>query len=146
VIRGDSDAEVIGECFTALLGLISQRSLGFVAEYLHTGDDEVAEMAALALGESRIPAAFGVLRDAWMKKLSAPVRRAVLFALATLRRDEAFDFLLSLLETNEQDGAAVISALAIHKKDEGLTQRLREQLNKTASQRLQALFEKEWGS
>jgi hypothetical protein len=69
-----------------------------------------------------------------------------LFALATLRRDEAFDFLLSLLETSEQDGAAVISALAIHKSDDALTQRLRERLNKTGSSRLQALFEKEWGS
>jgi HEAT repeat protein len=146
VIRGDSDPEVVGECFTALLGLMAQRSLGFVAGYLRSDSDEVAEMAALALGESRMTAAFPVLRDAWLGKIGAPVRRAVLFALAMLRRDEAFEFMLSLLDKYEQDAAAVISALAIHKDDVVLRDRLAQTLKTTGRPHLDALFKREWGA
>lgn len=144
VIHGDSDAEVVGECFTALLGLTPQRSLAFVAGHLSSGNDDVAEMAALALGETRMTGAFPVLRDALQGKMSRPVRRAVVLALAMLRRDEAFDYLLALIEHQEPDAAAVISALAIHKGDPALRERVAEKLKRLDSARLYELFEREW--
>ena len=144
VIHGDRDAEVVGECFTALLGLTPQRSLAFVAEYLSSGNDEVAEMAALALGETRMTAAFPVLRDALLVNMSGSVRRAVLLALAMLRRDEAFDYLLAVIERQEPDAASVISALAIHKGDPALRERVAEKLRRRESTRLNELFEREW--
>ena len=58
----------------ALLGLTPQRSLAFVAEYLSSGSDEVAEVAALALGDTRMTEAFPVLRDALQGRISQPVR------------------------------------------------------------------------
>ena len=144
VIHGDSDAEVMGECFIALLGLTPQRSLAFVAEYLSSGSDEVAEMAALALGETRMTEAFPVLRDALQGKISGSVRRAVLLALAMLRRDEAFDYLLGVMEEQGPDAAAVISALAIHKGDPILRGRVAETVRRLDSARLNELFEREW--
>ena len=144
VIHGDRDAEVVSECFTALLGLTPQRSLVFVAEYLSSGNDEVAEMAALALGETRMTAAFPVLRDALLVNMSGSVRRAVLLALAMLRRDEAFDYLLAVIERQEPDAASVISALAIHKGDPALRERVAEKLRRRESTRLNELFEREW--
>lgn len=144
VIHGDLDAEVVGECFTALLGLTAQRSLAFVAKYLSSGIDEVAEMAALALGETRMTAAFPVLRDALLVKISGSVRRAVLLALAMLRRDEAFDYLLAVIERQEPDAAGVISALAIHKGDPALRERVAEKLKLPEGTRLNELFEREW--
>ncbi len=144
VIRGDSDAEVVGECFTALLGLSPRRSLAFVAEYLASGNDEVAEMAALALGETRMTEALPVLREALQRKLSEPVRRAVLMALSMLRRDEAFEYLLTLMERQEQDAAAVIAALAIHKGDAALRERVAGKLRRLDRARLSELFEREW--
>jgi len=142
VIHGDGDAEVIGECFTALLGLTPQRSLPFVAEYLSSGSDEVAEMAALALGETRMTDAFPVLRDALQGPLSGSVRRAVLLALAMLRREEALDHLVSVLE---EHGAEVITALAIHKSDAALRERVAAKLKQLDSSRLNELFAREWG-
>ncbi len=144
VIRGDRDAEVVGECFTALLGLTARRSLAFVAGYLLSGSEDVAEMAALALGETRMTEAFPVLREALQGELSGPVRRAVLMALSMLRRDEAFECLLALMERQEQDAGAVIEALAIHKSDTVLRERVAEKLKLSASSRLNELFEREW--
>ena len=144
VIRGDSDAEVVGECFTALLGMTPQRSLAFVAGYLSCANCEVAEMAALALGEARMTGAFPVLRDALQGKRSGTVRRAVLLALAMLRRDEAFDYLLAVMERQEQDAADVIAALAIHKSDSALRERVAATLGQLGSVRLNELFEREW--
>ena len=50
-LLGD-DEEIMGECFAALLRLAPAPSLEFVADFLHSSSDEVAERAALALGES----------------------------------------------------------------------------------------------
>jgi len=144
VMHGDSDSEVMGECFTALLGLTPSRSLEFVARYVRDAVPEGAEMAALTLGESRLPAAFPFLRDAWEMPLDYAVRRGILFALSMLRRDEAFDFLLSVIETQEQDANSVIAALAIHKGDAALRLRVDERLNLIGSGRLKDLFEREW--
>jgi HEAT repeat protein len=144
VIRGDFDIEVIGECFTGLLGLIPQRSVGFVGTYLQSNEESVAEMAALTLGESRLTAAFPVLRDAWQGELLSSVRRAVLFAIAALRRDEALEWLLSLLRDGGPDSAGVIAALAIHKSDEALKARVRQAVEVRGSNHLQTLYEKAW--
>ena len=144
VMHGDSDAEVMGQCFTALIGLIPHRSLEFVARHLRAGSEEVAEMAALALGESRLPAAFPLLRDSWEMPLEYAVKRSILFALAMLRRDEAFDFLLALMERQEQDASSVISALAIHKSDDALRSRVAGKLDALGNARLTDLFQREW--
>ncbi len=83
-LLGD-DEEIMGECFAALLRLAPAPSLEFVADFLQSSSDEVAERAALALGESRIPAAFERLRDAWEGTARPSLRRTLLLALAMLR-------------------------------------------------------------
>jgi HEAT repeat protein len=144
VLRGDSDAEVLGECFTALLGLMPQRSVPFVAERLASSDDEVAEMAALALGESRLPAAFPFLREAFLRMNKPGVHRSVLFAIAVLRRDEALEFLTSLLDGGQQQATGALAALAIHKTDPVITERVKRKLAERESSQLDAAFQKEW--
>ena|SRR5437588_71631 len=101
-------------------------------------------MAALALGESRLPAAFPVLRDAWLERVHSPVRRSILFAIAMLRRDEAFEWLLSLFD-EPSSGPVAISALAIHKDDDVLRARVAEKVGSTGDTQLRRLFEQEWG-
>ncbi|MEO8126488.1 MAG: HEAT repeat domain-containing protein [Bryobacteraceae bacterium] len=141
VIRGDNDAEVIAECFAALLAIAPQRSLAFVAQYLSSGADEMAEMAALALGETRMTDAFPVLRDTLLGTPGGSVRRAVLLAMAMLRRDEAFDYLVATLDRNPNE---VIQALAIHKGNAALRERVAAKLKELESARLNELFEREW--
>ena len=81
VLAGDEEAAVIGECFTALLSVQPDESIGFVARYLQHSDEELRELAALALGESRLPGALPHLEAAWTAVLlSDGFRRALLRA------------------------------------------------------------------
>jgi hypothetical protein len=89
VLTGDPEPEVIGECFNGLLHLEPEKSLAFVAGYLDHANAAVAEAAALALGESRCPQAFAILKG----RVDSPIRRAVLMAMVLLRTDEARQYL-----------------------------------------------------
>ena len=64
-LLGDQEIEVTGECFGGLLSLDPGGSVEFVAKFLNSSVEGIGEQAALALGESRLAAAFEVLREAW---------------------------------------------------------------------------------
>src|SRR5207237_5519130 len=57
VLGGDQNSDVIGECFTALLRLSPRKNVEFVARYMDDDDEDLRQLAILALGESRLPAA-----------------------------------------------------------------------------------------
>ncbi len=61
-LLGDKEDEIVAECFGALLRLDPAGSVEFVAQFLNSRAGGLGEQAALALGESRLEAAFGVLR------------------------------------------------------------------------------------
>jgi HEAT repeat protein len=85
-LAGDAEPQVLGECFTGLLAVAPEESISFVAAYLAHADDAVRELAALALGESRLDGALPPLKEAWAGVLlSEEFRRAVLRA-ATAHR------------------------------------------------------------
>lgn len=112
---GDPEADVLGDCFRSLLEVAPGR-IDFVALRLDA-DEAEAEQAALALGESRLPAAFAPLRDYASRTVGAR-RSAALVALALLRRDEAYDHLLALVAGAELPTASsALEALAVHKHD-----------------------------
>ncbi len=78
-LAGDAEPQVLGECFTGLLAVEPEESVGFVAAYLAHADDAVRELAALALGESRLDAALAPLKEAWdgvLRRRRAPPRVA----------------------------------------------------------------------
>src|SRR5258708_29171166 len=79
-LLGD-DEEIMGECFAALLRLAPAPSLEFVADFLQSSSDEVAEPAGLAFGESRFPAGFGKLRETWGQTAPTPLPRTVPFGI-----------------------------------------------------------------
>ena len=106
VLAGDPEPEVLGQCFSTLLHL-DRRSLEFVAGYLKNENPALAEGAALALGESRRPEAFAVLRQ----HVDSPIRAAVLLGIALLRQDDAIEYLKGLLP--DRDAA---QALKIHER------------------------------
>jgi len=144
-LAGDPDDEVQGECFGALLGLAPTQSPEFVAEFLRSSTEEVAERAALALGESRLAAAFPLLRDAWERTARAPMRRTLLLSMAMLRRDEAVEFLLTrLAEDSERSAADALAALSVCGRNEAVLKRIEEILAKRKSAPLQAVFAKEF--
>jgi len=113
---GDLEPQVLGDCFRALLDADAARGLAFVAARLD-GKEEVAEQAALALGESRLETAVAPLCE-YAERVAGPRRATALIALALLRRDEAVAYLVALVrEANEKTATAAIDALAIHKHD-----------------------------
>ena len=118
-LMGDEDARVIYESFRTLLDLSPEGSLSFVASFFDHQDPAVAESAALALGESRLPEALDVLVEGWDNTLDQDLRRFLLLAIAMLRYDKAINFLLSLIENKSQGIAQdAIAALEMYQDDE----------------------------
>ncbi|MDQ2641385.1 MAG: hypothetical protein M3Y79_12515 [Pseudomonadota bacterium] len=123
---GDPEAEVLGECFTALLSVAPEDSMALVGSRLRDADEAVRDYAALALGESRHPLALDLLRTAWDDPLLSHDLRGVLVRAAALHRSEAaFDWLLGIVEKGRNAEAAfAVDALSVYDRNSKLMQRL----------------------
>ncbi len=123
---GDTEPEVITACLDSLLALAPRSSFHFIAGLLK-GHDDRAVAAALALGESRLPAATPFL-VAWCEEVTADVRARVGYiALALLRDEAATAFLLKRVrEGASGEAIAAGKALATFRDDARLAARLRE--------------------
>lgn len=128
---GDKDPQVLSECFIALLKLAPDSSLSLVAEFLEHPDAQICEMAALAIGESRIIEAFPILRQWWQHTHSPELRSCALLAIAMLRQDDALEFLLSLVVGGKLSEAKdAVVALELYRQDSILWQRVCESIEK----------------
>ena len=104
-------------------------------------DLEVAEAAALALGESRQEAAFAPLRACFEDRID-DCRRTCAVGLAMLRREEAHEYLLSAIEeASEGEARAALEALAHYRHDEALVARLRAAVESRDDSRLRKVAE-----
>jgi HEAT repeat protein len=133
--QGDRKIEVTGECFAALLRLGPRvRSLPYIADFLESRDQEIAEAAAIALGESRMAEAWPILRDAFARPGNQSIHGAVMLGVAMLRIDEGIEFLIDRV-ANDRDrmGAAAIEALALYRNDEGIRQRVEQAVEARSS-------------
>lgn len=128
IVTGDDEPEVVTEAAGALLRLAPERSLGFLRPLLDAPDAGIREAVILALGESRAEEAVPVLVELWERPyLDRDGRRAVLLALVTTRREPALGFLLKIVAEGDRLSASeAISALAIHRHDEKIHQRVAE--------------------
>jgi HEAT repeat protein len=143
---GDKDEEVLAECFAGLLRLAPVESLEFVASFLNSSAEEIAERAALAMGESRLAPAFPLLQEAWEHTAQPSLKRTLLLAMAMLRQDPAVEFLLSRLDQDgEKSALDALAALALYSRDESVRNRIQEALAKGKSAALQRAFEKDFG-
>jgi HEAT repeat protein len=123
--RIGDEPQVISECLAALLKLAPQKSFAFVAQFLEDPQPQTQELVALALGESRLPEAFESLRHWWGRQADPELRQAGLLAIAMLRADQAFDFLITLIaKGRELDARDAIAALKIYQQDSALWQRV----------------------
>jgi HEAT repeat protein len=126
VLTDDEDSDVLGECFSALLAADPEQSLSFVAAYLDDEKATTAEAAIWALGQSRLPAAFGALREKWERTLDHSVRKIMLSAIAASRLPEALDFLYAQLrQANLQTAQDVVETLAPYGASETITEAVR---------------------
>jgi len=125
VLTGDDEPQVISESLQTLLSLAPDASLRFVSRLLDGATKETREAAALALGGSRLPEAFEVLREWWQRTVSVELRHTALLAIAMLRRDQPLEFLLSLVaEGSGLDARDAIAALGLYRHDDALRERV----------------------
>ena len=144
-LLGDKEIDVMGECFAALLSLDPAGSVDFVARFLNSRAEGIGEQAALALGESRLPAAFEVLREAWERGGLGEQRRALLVAIAMLRIDPALEFLLSrLAEESGPVAADALAGLAFYARDEAVLARVEGIIQERGDGALEAVFAREF--
>ena len=111
LLTGDAEPEVLGECFSALLA--ADGGLAFVTRFIDGEAVETAEAAIWVLGESRLPAAFEVLKEKWERTTDRDLRKVLAAAMAASRLPEAIEFLCSQLrEGGLATANDVLTALA----------------------------------
>jgi len=144
-LLGDREIEVVGECFGSLFSLDPAGSIDFVARFLKSDVEGMAEQAALALGESRLGAAFPILRDAWESGGARELRRTLLTAIALLRVDDALEFLLERLGAESGPVAAdALAGLAFYARDEAVLARVEAIIRQRGDGALEAVFAREF--
>lgn len=142
---GDEESEVIGECLNAILAIDGKDSVPFVGHYLQSSNDEIAEGAAIALAESRRPEALDILKNHWPKARSRSLEDVLLLAIAITRLPAGIDFLVEIL-ANEKGSAplSALSALAIHRHNPTVRERVSTVVAKNEVIGLRERFEKEF--
>jgi hypothetical protein len=101
---GDDEIGVLGECLSGLMRLSPEAGFELVAETLYTASGEVAELAALALGESRHPRALEALKRAWDEAIGdVEARCMLLLPIALVRSEAAFAFLSDVAQAGGKD-------------------------------------------
>jgi HEAT repeat protein len=142
---GDGDPEVLSECLFGLLSIDPHEHLSFVAGFLESDDPSRCEAAVLALGKSRLPAAFETLKTARDRHAFSDLHDQILLAIAMLRSPAAIDYLVGLVETeSERPAAAALAALKIHSHDPRLRERVAAIVKKRALRGLQNQFDREF--
>jgi HEAT repeat protein len=134
---GDKDPAVIGECFAGLVTIAPDECVPFVAGFLLNDNDEIRDLAALALGESRHAEALVHMKAAWeTAELQLDFRIVLIRAAAVHRSDAAFEWLLSIIESASRKLAdAAVDALAVYERNTKLAAQVQEALAKRSERK-----------
>ena len=144
VLTGDEEPAVLAECFAGLLSA-GEKTVAFVAKYVDVADEAIAETAMLALGESRLPAAYDVLKEKWERTVSAAVRKVLLAAMAASRLEEAVQFLVSVVENGGVSTAKdALEALSIYRSNERVVAAVRHAVEAGKERGLGEQFRREF--
>jgi HEAT repeat protein len=139
---GDEAAEVMGECFTALLSLSGKDAISLIADFLRSQDADVCLEAAAALGESKEIQAFLALKACWETHYDASFKKSLLLSMGLSRQPAAVEFLLSLVAapTTAADALAALAPCRFHAPTRARIEAAVRQSPHRAS--LQKIFEK----
>ncbi|RCS52841.1 hypothetical protein DTL42_08390 [Bremerella cremea] len=142
---GDDQAEVHGECCSALLKIDREAGLEILRPFLASHDADCCVQTALALGEAKLPGTFDLLRSTWGHRSELGVRESLLLCIGLLRSSESQDFLLSLIDARDLRTAAdAVKALRLHGDQGEIRQRTEMAVEKTGSEELRRVFRTEW--
>jgi hypothetical protein len=145
VLTGDIETEVLSECFTGMLAASPNQSLQFVAPYIDSDNISIADAAILALGESRLQPAFSILKEKWDRTASQSIKKILLASMAASRLEEAIAFLVSLIEgASIQTATAVIETLAVYRRNERVSESVRNAVSQRGERTLAETFSREF--
>jgi hypothetical protein len=128
LLSGDANVDVMAEGFTGLMKLTPAKGVAFVAErFAESSDKDLAQAALLALGSSRLPAAFEWLRGRFDGQLIGDRKKPYLLPIALTRLAAAIDFLVDdvIRHAHPSVAAAALEAVKIHLADPKLRDRVR---------------------
>lgn len=118
VLSGDEEPDITALGLQSLMRVDAQRSLPFVKRFMSFMEPTVAEGAALAIGEARLPESFSVLQDAYAHPARMLSQNALLLPMALTREDGAFDFLIQVVRTERRPLAlSALNALTVFMVD-----------------------------
>lgn len=126
------EESIVAECLSGLMRLQPDRSIEFVARFLQRGDDEQLSVA-LAIGESRHPDAFTLLRNCWDRTNNQ--RERLLLPIALIRSNDAFSFLGEVLQ-EEDEWKEAVDALALFASDSERAAQIHARAALTEDQRI----------
>lgn len=145
LLTGDRQAEVHGECCSALLKSDREEGLAFVQQFLTSPDADQCVQTALALGEARLPGTFDILRSVWGRRAELNVRESLLLCIGLLRTTESQEFLLSLVDKRDiRTAADAVKALRLNGPLGDLRERTQAAVEATESDELLRVFRDEW--
>jgi hypothetical protein len=121
------DSELLGACYSGVLHLEGPTAIPWAAKFLPPADDAAAE-AAIAIAETRTLDAFTTLKAAYetsARNADPWFRSALLSAIALTRHDEAFTWLLTLIENGDDHAAEAHEALCRSNPPNPILEKLR---------------------
>ncbi len=107
---GSSEPELLGACYSGVLHLEGPSAIPWAAKFLPPGDDAAAE-AAIAIAETRTPESFAILKESFERARDPWFRTALLSAVALTRQEDAFNWLLTLIEREDRNSKDAHEAL-----------------------------------
>lgn len=141
-LLGDVDAEVMGNCFAALLSIASRDCMPFVARFLENGNPDVRVEAAAALADAIESEGIALVKKSWPSQLDREVRKSILGVLAGSPHTEAADFLLSIIESESEEIAiAAIQAISKSRFARPYQERVKQTIADTENSKLMQAFE-----
>lgn len=133
------EADVMGTCFSALVGLEQEDAIPFVARFLD-GREEIAGEAAIALAETHSSTALAGLLDRRTRVCEPVFAEVLLSAIALTRLPEAIAYLIGMIEKEEREAPLALAALARISPNEELRGRIEQVVGETGSPRILAAF------
>jgi hypothetical protein len=119
------EPELLGACYSGVLGLEGASAIPWVARFLHPEDDAAAE-AALAIAQTHTPEAFELLKATFGRSRDPWFRAAALSAIALTRQQEAVDWLLDLIANEKTHAVDAHEALCRSAPSEAILSRLKQ--------------------
>lgn len=127
ILSSGMDNEVTAECLASLIQINAEKSIPFLAPHLDSPDVALRDAAALALGGTRRPEAFDLLRQSYERRIDSEFRSVLLLAMAMQRTEPAIGFVVSVIAGGDSRTAVnAIKALALYRREEAIRARIAE--------------------